>query len=79
MRKTVVTLLAVLVAGCRASERSETAGPSREPPSSEKGLRIYDDDSAFLELQKDLKAAESDFEEEWKTIHIDRDWRTCKP
>ena len=78
MRKTVVTLLAVLVAGCRASERSETAGPSREPPSSEKGLRIYDDDSAFLELQKDLKAAESDFEEEWKTIHIDRDFKQEK-
>ena len=79
MRKTVVTLFAVLVAGCRASERTESAGPSREPPGREtdsaRGLRVYDDDTLFLELQKDLKAAESDFEAEWKTIDIDRDFK----
>jgi hypothetical protein len=82
MPKTVVTLLAVLVAGCRASERTESAGPSREPPSREtgsaRGLRVYDDDTVFLELQKDQKAAERDFTAEWKTLHIDRDFKQEK-
>lgn len=82
MRKPVVFLLAALVAACGANDQKESAEAPREPESREarpeRGLRVYEDETLFLELSKDLEAAERDFAAEWKAIHIERDFKQEK-